>query len=331
MALRLLAGAVAVLWVMIGFPDAMTAGPVTAPPAAWRFRLGALDLIALRDGRYVTPNDGTDFGSKAGPAAVSRLLAAAGQATDRITLDVDALLVRAPGHLVLIDTGLGPADHGVLMRSLAIVGISPGQITDVLITHAHPDHIGGLLAADGRSAFPTAVIRMSASEWDWMQRQAETRKLAAVIAPQVRSFEPGRRVLPGITPIALYGHTPGHVGYEITSRGRRLEDIGDTAHSSIVSLAKPDWTGGIDENPAAGAATRRQALGRLAATRELVFSPHFPFPGVGRIVARGEGFAWKPLSAPPPSRRPASRHPRFAREEDQDPFPPLRSGGGGRP
>ncbi len=296
MSVRHLAGAVAAIWVMVGFPDAMTPGPVTAPPAAWRFRLGALELTALRDGRYVTPNDGGDFGSKAGPAAVGRLLAEAGQATDRITLDVDALLVRAPGRLVLLDTGLGPADHGVLPRSLAMAGVSPGEVTDVLISHAHTDHVGGLVTADGRSAFPNAAIHLSASEWDWMQRQAETRKLAAVIAPQVRTFEPGRPILPGIIPIALYGHTPGHVGYEITSHGQRLEDIGDTAHSSIVSLAKPDWTGGIDVDPAAGAATRRQVLEHLAATHELVFSPHFPFPGVGRIVAKGEGFAWKPLS-----------------------------------
>ena len=335
MAVRHLAGAVAAFWALCGFPDAMTPGPTTAPPAAWRFRLGALQLTVVRDGRYVTPNDGGDFGSKAGPAAVGRLLAEAGQPTDRITLDVDALLVREPGHLVLLDTGLGPADHGVLSRSLAMAGVSPAEVTDVLITHAHTDHVGGLLAAGGGSAFPKATIRLSAREWDWMQRQGETRKLATVIAPQVRTFEPGGSVLPGITAIALYGHTPGHVGYEIASRGQRLEDIGDTAHSSIVSLAKPDWTGGIDVDPAAGAATRRQVLEHLAATHELVFSPHFPFPGVGRVVARGQGFAWKPLGArtrfvslgrpaggvversprlillkqPPPARRPDQRVP----------------------
>ena len=305
MYVRYLAGAVAAIWGMVGFPDAMTPGPVSAPPAAWRFRLGALDLTAVRDGRYVTPNDGGDFGSKAGSAAVGRLLAEAGQATDRITLDVDALVVRSPGHLVLLDTGLGPTDHGVLIRSLAMAGISPDEVTDVLITHAHTDHVGGRVGADGRAAFPKAVIRMSAREWDGMGRQAATRKLAAVIAPQVRTFEPGRPILPGITPIALYGHTPGHVAYEITSRGHRLEDIGDTAHSSIVSLGRPDWTGGIDEDPAAGAATRRQALQRLAATHELVFAPHFPFPGVGRIVAKGDGFTWKPLS-PRPLQKPLS-------------------------
>ncbi|MDB5481316.1 MAG: fold metallo-hydrolase [Caulobacteraceae bacterium] len=326
MSLRYLAGAAAAIWGIVGFPDAMTPGPVSAPPAAWRFRIGALDLTAVRDGRYVTPNDGGDFGSKAGPAAVARLLAEAGQATDRITLDVDALVVRTPGRLVLIDTGLGPADHGVLLRSLDMAGVSPGEITDVLITHAHTDHVGGLLAAAGRSAFPGAVIRLSAREWEVMQRQAETRKLAAVVAPQVKTFEPGRPILPGITSIALYGHTPGHVGYEITSRGRRLEDIGDTAHSSIVSLARPDWSGGIDVDPAAGAATRRETLEHLALTHELVFAPHFPFPGVGRIVAKGEGFAWKPVGrgVPAVTPKPAAGGP-----STESPSPVGRPGGTG--
>ena len=277
-----------------GAAGPVAAGPVTAAPAAWSFKLGGLQLTALRDGGFVTPNDGGDFGSKAGPAAVAALLAGSGAATDRISLDVSALIVRMPGHLVLLDTGLGPADHGALRQSLALAGVSPGEVTDVLITHAHGDHVGGLLGEDGRSAFPRATIRLSVREWAWMRAQAETRALAAVISPRVRAFEPGKPILPGITPIALYGHTPGHVGYEIVSRGERLEDIGDTAHSTVVNLARPDWTGGMDLDPPAGAATRRRALEHLAATRELVFAPHFPFPGVGRIEAKGGGFTWKP-------------------------------------
>ncbi len=297
-------GLAGVVWALSGLAGAMAqgpgvagavmAGPRTAAPAAWRFRLGAFELAALRDGGYVTPNDGADFGSKAGPAAVASLLAGAGAATDRISLDVSALIVRMPGRLVLLDTGLGPADHGALRQSLAMAGVSPAEVTDVLITHAHGDHVGGLLGEDGRSAFRRATIRLSVREWAWMRAQAETRALAAVVAPQVRTFEPGKPILPGITPIALYGHTPGHVGYEIVSRGQRLEDIGDAAHSTIVNLARPDWTGGMDLDPPAGAVTRRKALEHLAASRELVFAPHFPFPGVGRIEAKGGGFTWKP-------------------------------------
>src|SRR5580698_6029166 len=243
MSVRRLAAMAATVWAVGGFAMAMDSGPVTAQPAAWRFQLGALEVTALRDGGFVTPNDGGDFGSTVGPAAVGKLLAAAGLPTDAVRLDVDALLVRMPGRLVLLDAGLGPANHGALPQSLAMAGVSPAEITDVLITHAHFDHVGGLAAADGRSAFPNATIHMSIREWAWMQGQNETKRLAAVISTQVRPFEPGGTVLPGITSIALYGHTPGHVGYEIVSRGQRLDDIGDAAHSSIISVERPDWTG----------------------------------------------------------------------------------------
>jgi glyoxylase-like metal-dependent hydrolase (beta-lactamase superfamily II) len=127
-----------------------------------------------------------------------------------------------------------------------------------------------------------------------MQGEADTRAEAAVIKAQVRTFEPGRPVLPGITPLALPGHTPGHVGYEIASQGTRLLDIGDTAHSAIVSLAEPDWTIAWDVDKPEGVRTRRQELQWLAATHELTFAPHFPFPGVGRIEARAEGFSFLP-------------------------------------
>jgi glyoxylase-like metal-dependent hydrolase (beta-lactamase superfamily II) len=109
-----------------------------------------------------------------------------------------------------------------------------------------------------------------------------------------KTFEPGRPVLPGITPLALPGHTPGHVGYEIVSQGRELVDIGDTAHSSIVSLAKPAWTIAWDPDKQAGVATRRQELQPLAASHQMMFAPHFPFPGVGRIEQAGEGFRFQP-------------------------------------
>ena len=273
---------------------ALSAGPVTTAPGFYRIPFGALQLTSLRDGGYVTPNDGADFGSQVGPAAVAKLLKAAGAPTDRISLSVDALLVRMPGHLVLLDTGLGPTDHGVLSQSLALAGVTPAQITDVLITHDHIDHVGGLVTSDGKPAFPNAVIHISAKEWPVMQRGEPTKTIAAAVAGQVKTFDSGQPILPGITPVALYGHTPGHTGYEIASNGHALEDIGDVAHSSIVNLGEPAWRGGMDEDPAAGAATRVKELARLAATHQMLFSPHFPWPGIGRIEAKGDGYVWKP-------------------------------------
>jgi glyoxylase-like metal-dependent hydrolase (beta-lactamase superfamily II) len=269
-------------------------GARTAPSGVASLRLGALVVTALRDGGYVSPNDGGDFGANVGPKAVAKLLAAAGAPTDQVRLAVDALLVRGAGRIVLIDAGTGPDNHGALLASLKLAGVAPDQVTDVLITHAHFDHVGGLIDAAGRSAFPKAVIWFNAGEWAAMLAVPGPHRITPAIAAQVRTFQPGQEILPGITPIALYGHTAGHVGYQIVSEGQALEDIGDTVHSSIVELAEPAWRGGIDENPAAGAATRVAELKRLAAAHTLIFAPHFPFPGVGWLVPTGDGYAWKP-------------------------------------
>lgn len=263
-------------------------------PAAKSFSLGALELWSLRDSALIVPNDGSVFGLNASPAAVGKVLSAAGAPTDKIALDVDVLMIRMPGHLVLLDAGWGSAGHAVLRQSLASVGISPDKITDVLITHAHTDHVGGLVDEQGRPLFPKASIRMSANEWTFMQSQEDTRALAATIKSQVRPFVPGQPLLPGITPIALYGHTPGHVGYEIVSNGKKMLDIGDLAHSSIISLAMPDWTIDYDGDKVQGSRARRMELQRLAATHELMFAPHFPFPGVGHIERSGNGFRFQP-------------------------------------
>jgi glyoxylase-like metal-dependent hydrolase (beta-lactamase superfamily II) len=286
------AGLMAAL-VLAGFAAAAPSAPVKVGPAAERFRLGAVELVALRDAVNAVPNDGKVFGTDVGPATVAGALRAAGAPAGTLPLGVDALLVRLPGRTVLIDTGLGPKAGGGLLPSLAMAGVGPGAVTDVLVTHSHGDHVGGLVGADGALAFPRAAVRMSAAEWAYMQGHGDP-ALVAAVRPQVRPFAPGAAVLPGIRSVSLPGHTPGHVGYEIASGPARLLDIGDLAHSAVVSLAHPEWAIGYDGDAAAGKATRAAELARLAESREPVFAPHFPFPGIGRIVRRGAGYGWVP-------------------------------------
>ena len=269
-------------------------GPVRVTPSAQSFHLGALELVALRDAGFAIPNDGKTFGLGASPAAVAAVLKSAGAPTDKISLSVDALLVKGPGRVILIDTGLGPKVGGVLLASLAKAGVAPGAVTDVLITHSHGDHIGGLISATGGLAFPNATVRMSSREWGWLQTQSDSADIVKVLTPRVKPFTPGVAIAPGVTPIALNGHTPGHVGYEIVSGSAKLLDIGDTGHSSIISLAKPGWNIEFDNDLVAGRLSRTTTLTLLAKNQELVFAPHFPFPGVGRIGKAGDGFVWKP-------------------------------------
>jgi glyoxylase-like metal-dependent hydrolase (beta-lactamase superfamily II) len=268
-------------------------GPTPTGPGTQSFRLGKMQLTVLRDISFVFPNDGKTLGVDAGPDAVAAVLKAAGAPTDRIALAVDGLLVRTGNRVVVLDTGVGPKMKGALAESLKEAGVTPDQVTDVLITHSHGDHVGGLVDAAGQPAFPKAAIRMSAAEWTFMQEKVPAEVVKA-IAPQVKTFTPGATVVPGVTAVALDGHTPGHVGYELVSGKARLFDIGDLAHSSIVSLAKPEFAIEFDSDKPLAKKTRRATLARLAKDQELVFAPHFPYPGVGRVVVQGDGFAWQP-------------------------------------
>lgn len=258
-------------------------------PEARAFKLGAFNLVALHDAQFVLPNDGKVFGLGVGPAAVTRVLDAAGAPTENITLSVDALLVKTGKQIVLIDTGVG----GALQGSLKLAHVKPETVTDILITHAHPDHIGGLVK-NGQLAFANAKIRLSAAEWTWLQSQTQMAEVVKVISPQIETFEPGGEVVPGITSLAIKGHTPGHVGYEIVSGTQRLLDFGDTAHSSIISLAQPTWHISFDTDGDVGEESRVEMLTTLSKSQETIFAPHFPFPGVGKIEPQGDHFAWKP-------------------------------------
>lgn len=274
---------------LLAFGGSACAQPAAPQPQATPFKVGTLELTALRDTQFNRPNDGSLFNPPGGAEAVGEVLKAAGAPADSIALSVDALLVKTGGRFVLIDTGVG----GVLQASLAKAGVSPAAITDILITHTHGDHVGGLVK-NGALAFPNATIRMSQAEWDWMQGKAAQADLVKAIADHVQPFAPGAVVAPGITAVAITGHTPGHSGYEIVSGKDRLLDIGDTAHSYIVSLAEPAWNISFDTDKDEGRASRIAELTALAKSQELIFAPHFPYPGVGRIVAKGDGFSWKP-------------------------------------
>lgn len=278
---------------LAGSALAQTAAPTAAD--ATPYKIGDIQVYSLRDMQFVIPNDGKVFGLDASPQAVAEVLKANDAPTDSITLSVDALLVKDGARLILIDTGVG----GVLSDSLRMSGHAAADITDVLITHPHGDHIGGLVR-DGKPAFPKAKIRMAEADWAFLKGQADQAALVAAITPQVETFAPGAAITAHVKAVAIKGHTPGHSGFEITSGKERLLDIGDAAHSSIISLARPDWSIQFDTDKVEAKHSRHALLSELATSNTLIFAPHFPYPGIGHVAATkdkngGDSFVWVPL------------------------------------
>ena len=283
-------------------PPEKAATPAEAPAAdanadVHAFRIGGLQAAALRDGELAFPATDGEMSPWSDTAAVSNLLRASGQADGQVHLSIQPLLVRTGDRVILIDAGAGGqmGTEGKLLASLRAAGVQPEQVTDVLISHSHGDHIGGLSGAHGGLAFPNAVIRMTAAEWaDLQANPGSLGPLIEAMTPKVQTFQAGAEVAPGVTAVALAGHTPGHTGYEVSSGADRLLYIGDAMHSALVSVQQPELVNGWDSDSAVAIRTRQGLLARGASDNLRIYGVHFPFPGIGRFERRDDGFVWAP-------------------------------------
>lgn len=289
---------VALLWLATSCsspPSSPPRAPVETAGRAVRLPAGNLEAYALEDGRLEVANDGRLLGAGRSPSEIADVLAAAGLPRDTIHLDIQCLLVKSGDRVILFDAGAGALLPGAgrLAQSLAHANVQSNAVTDVFVSHAHGDHVGGLLVKTGALAFPAATIHMSAPEWAAFQAETDevSKRYVAAIAPKVVPFEPGAQVLPVVKAVDTRGHSAGHSSFEI---GDELFFLGDVAHHSVISVQRPAWSIKVDHDPAAAQAMREQTLPKLAAGHTRVFAPHFPFPGVGRVVVDREGLAWRP-------------------------------------
>lgn len=283
---------------------AQPAEPAPAPAAAsanvHEFKIGDLSAFALRDGTFVFPNDAKTIGVGHSPEEIGKLLESAGVPTTELSLSIQPLLIKSADKVLLFDTGVGSGggeNAGKLVTSMKEARIDPASVTDILISHLHGDHIGGLVDGNGALVFANATVRMSVPEWDALKASAagnaNRTALVQAVTPKVETFTPGAEIVPNVVKaVDIKGHTPGHSGYLITSGAESLLYIGDTAHHHVVSVQEPDWTIQFDGDAPTAQASRKEVIATNAQAGQRIYAVHFPFPGVGKFLQQGERFKW---------------------------------------
>jgi glyoxylase-like metal-dependent hydrolase (beta-lactamase superfamily II) len=288
----------------------MTAGMLGALRSpVHRFTFGEAEVTTILDGALpigVRPPFLLDK-SDDEIAAIAR---AAHLPADQLENGFVPTLVNTGSELVLIDTGCGhfrrDKGAGFLRDRLALAGYAPEEVDIVVLTHCHPDHIGGLLE-DGELAYPNARLMIGRREFDeWMSgdrippQRAENRQmfldLVAPLADRFRYLEDGDRVASGITAEAAHGHSLGHMMFRVESAGRDLLVWGDVANHYVFAVGHPGSPVAFDDDREAAIATRRRVLDRVATDGTLVIGHHMPFPSVGYVDRQDGGFRWTPAA-----------------------------------
>ncbi len=271
-----------------------------------RFKLGGFELTVLNDGIMVTDGPHPLFGGKQPSESVAELMRQNNLSTEKVALPFSPVILNTGTELVLFDTGNGESRRGGgvgrLGDAMQTAGYTPEQIDVVVITHMHPDHIGGLMEG-GAPAFPNARYVIGEAEYAFWTDDARAsgpteglykmgQSLVVPLAEKMTFLKDGTDVVSGVAALEAFGHTPGHLGYRIESEGRQLVLTGDVANHYVIGFQKPDWGFGFDADKALASATRRSVLGMLAADRLPFVGYHMPFPSVGYVEPINDAFRY---------------------------------------
>ncbi|MFC5440258.1 MBL fold metallo-hydrolase [Rhodanobacter ginsenosidimutans] len=292
--------------------SALAAAPMaqTSAPGYYRFMLGNFEVTALSDGTVDLPVDQLLQEPAAKTVAA---LNHAFQKTPQETSD-NAYLINTGKRLILIDTGAGDLfgpTLGKLMGNLKASGYTAAEVDDILLTHMHPDHIGGL-AKNSVIQFPNAIVHAERDEGNYWLSETNLAKAPdaskaffkdamAEVDPYVkagkfRPFKGDVALLPGVSSYTSFGHTAGHTSYMIESQGQKLLVMGDLIHVPAVQLDHPNVTISFDSDPKEAAASRIRVFNAMAKDRTLVAGAHIPFPGVGHLRKAGTSYQWVPVN-----------------------------------
>ncbi|PTW45215.1 MBL fold metallo-hydrolase [Rhodovulum kholense] len=277
-------------------PPARAAAPMMGParPPFNRFVLGGFEVTTILAGSRTVPDPQTIFGLNVEPERFAAVSQEAMIPADRAQFFFTPTVVNTGSELILFDTGLAPQGT---VAALEAAGYTPDQIDTVVITHMHGDHIGGLME-DGAETFANARYVTGAVEfdaWDMSGDEGFEAKMRP-LADKTRFLEDGGEAAPGVTAVAAFGHTPGHMAYRLESQGKALLIGADFANHYVWSLAHPDWEVRYDRDKAAAAATRRRLLDMLAAERMPFIGYHMPFPALGFVESLDDGYRYVPAS-----------------------------------